>query len=430
MRGVIRRGARHPRFALTVIVIAAIVIRIPLLRQPGAPPDLRWFMNWAWTMQAQGLNAAYDVAGSNYPPLYLYVLDGLGHAAVALHLAGFGPTDAIEIPLPMALTVFLKLPGVAADALLGLVVYKAARRLSGHRAGVWAMAMVLFNPALLYATAWWGQIDSLQTLFMVVAIDAALAGTMVFSGAAYTLALLTKLQSIVVAPVLAVLAVRSGRRQVAAGLLGGIATAVIGLAPFILSSHLAAVFDVYKGADRTFPFATGSAFNLWALVQPAQLVPDTQAVAPGWWSYERLGLTLLAAWTILVVVWLACQRAPWAAWQASAALALGFFCLAPQMHERYLYPALAFLAVVLPCRRIFRLLFAALSATFLANLVASKPFFRPVTDSAWLYGRLHIAVSAANVAILLCCGLLLALDAGAVRLPNLMVWRPAGPQLD
>ena len=59
---------------------------------------------------------------------------------------------------------------------------------------------------------------------------------------------------------------------------------------------------------------------------------------------------------------------------AAAALSLGVFMLLSEVHERYMFPALAFLLMASVQSKRMWLAYGVLSATFLFNLVTVSPF--------------------------------------------------------
>ena len=103
----------------------------------------------------------YTTAQANYPPFSLYLLAGAA---------------AIESRLPAALragdralNALVKLPAVLADVVTAGLIAWALR---GARPAVRVLAPVLylFNPGVWFVSAYWGQTDSLYTMFLVAAV--------------------------------------------------------------------------------------------------------------------------------------------------------------------------------------------------------------------------------------------------------------------
>ena len=66
--------------------------------------------------------------------------------------------------------LLLKIPAIVADIALAALLYGAARRWFGGRAGLLAAAIYLFIPVTWYDSALWGQVDAVGTLVMVAAL--------------------------------------------------------------------------------------------------------------------------------------------------------------------------------------------------------------------------------------------------------------------
>jgi Gpi18-like mannosyltransferase len=65
------------------------------------------------------------------------------------------------------------------------------------------MISYAFNPAIIYDSAIWGQVDSVYTLFFMLALMLFVSGKQMFSGVFMALAILTKPQSFVLVPLFA-----------------------------------------------------------------------------------------------------------------------------------------------------------------------------------------------------------------------------------
>lgn len=285
-----------------------------------------------------------NVQGANYPAvLYLlWPVAGLFHGE-ALRVA----VKAISIPF---------------DLLLGVALYAALiGRTSRARATV-AASLYLLNPAAIIAGAYWGQLDSLGTLPLVGALVALGTRRYAAATALAVLAGLIKPQfGLVLCLVGADLAMdlyrrrawRPAARSLAAGAFVVAAVAV----PLRLSvSDLIGI--VRKTADL-FPYGSLYALNPWG-------------VFTGFWQPDR--------WTTvgggLLVVGLLLSAAPlWRRRDLAAVLAAGvfvtfaFYFLPTRVHERYLFPAVALLAVFAATRRRMLLPYLALTACFTYGLV-------------------------------------------------------------
>src|SRR5271157_4132626 len=145
--------------ALVVVVVAFAVKLAALPFFPGYPDDVHAWERWSMTMALHGPQAIYDPpAPADYPPGYLYVLWGAGAAARGL-------VSTVE-----GLRLLVETPPLIADLLLSLLIFAAVQhRWRSGRLALAAMLLFALNPALLYDSVVWGQVDSVLVLPVVLA---------------------------------------------------------------------------------------------------------------------------------------------------------------------------------------------------------------------------------------------------------------------
>ena len=203
------------------------LLLVSFVSRSGFPWDRGDWVSWAQHIQKHGLAHAYD-SGANYPPVWLFVLD---------LYARLCPTpQAVADYIP-----FMKLVALGFDVLIVVVVsWFLAGAGVARRRSLWLLA----NPAFIYISLMWGQVDSVFTAFLVLALWSAVRGAPVWGSVCITLALLTKLQAVILVPGLAVLLlwpVRRQPRRIAAAVVASLGTALAVLAPFILAGTLGQV---------------------------------------------------------------------------------------------------------------------------------------------------------------------------------------------
>ena len=426
---------------LWLLLAGALGIRLLLMPLPDPfDADLTTFwLPWMAYGAENGLAQLYQSGRPlvNYPPLFLTLLTGLGKLyGLLVPSFEYTPMQSVLIKLPavladLGITVLLyyaamqlvtlrpgegsRSSGGDASAALSMTEPDASAALSmtdaapvtlrpgeGSRwfpalaAGLWAL-----NPAIIYVSAYWAQVDSIHTMWMLAALLAALAGRWGWSGLLMGLALLTKLHAIVLLPLLFVLAWRHSLRALLWGALGLAGTLALGLLPFLINGALGNVLAVYFGAVGFYPKLSVNAFNGWFFLQTIavqvfdrEILDTARLVGPITLRWVGLGLlggyTLLLLWRLwghLEPGWTRIPKseaAPGRVWLTSTArllvffsaglLVFGFFSLATEMHERYGLPALAFLA--LPAARHRRVLvpYLLLTAVFSFNLLRVLPW--------------------------------------------------------
>ena len=371
-------ASRYDWFLVVLVPLGAL-IRMPLLEQSGFAGDIITLKQWGLFAVEHGLFRVYELSSVNYPPL-----SALLYWCIAQLARLINPVFSFQEPgLTAALasvtyTVLVKGAACIADLLIGVLVYRWARQAAGPRWGVAAAAAILLHPALIYVSAWWGQIDSLFSLGQIAAFMAACRGQVRRSAVFYALAGLVKVQAFILLPVFAVLQwQRVGLRRMLHS--GEVLVSVLVLAalPFLLAGQGAHLFRSsgqagglqQLGSFGSAALPTNNAYNIWWLtVDPEERRQSD--LRPLWGSLPRraVGLTAFAAAYLLVLVWM-WRRAPrhWAA--ASVAIYASFFMLPTQIHERHLLPFFPLMVVAVVHHRRLLPWFVGWSITFTANLL-------------------------------------------------------------
>ena len=409
---------RDRRFWLLFAV--ALAVRVVLMPLPEPIDfDLAYFF-FPW-MRYSAVHSVvefylYGEPLVNYPPLFVLLLSGLSKLYAQL-------VPSLEItPLQY---VLIKLPTVVADMATGVVLYLAAagteqrRGKTDSRLPLLAAGRWLLNPAVVHVSSVWGQFEAIQALWMMAALLAAARKRWGWSGVFMGLALLTKTQAITIAPLLGPPAWWGGRRALRRrGGRGGAGLAA-GLLPFWFGGAAQSLRSLYLDAVGYYPAMSMNAYNPWfiAHIRTRELlgywVEDSTALL-GPVTIRHVGMALVIGYALLVLLilyrrWRAPSGHPAAGadaaqqigtFFAAGLLIFGFFMLATEMHERYILPALAPLALAAALLRPARLPFVLLSATIFLNLIHVLPLTRGQIQWMETLPDIRFAISAANTVLL------------------------------
>jgi len=348
-----RRWPGHAPLLLPVaLLLGALAVRLPLLGLT-AGYDLRVVAGMA--RRAAGGQDVYALGVQRlapwaYFPLLLHLDAGL--MRLAAHTG-------------WSFYLLAKLPVVAADVGIGVLLYAALRRRgqAGGRAAV-GMALYLYNPLVLYNGAFYGRFDAIALAFLVLALEGAGAGAGLCAPA-YALASAAKTFPLFLLPLLALGRDRQDPRRLllACALVVPLSLPEVVTDPGGLLSHAFLV-------DR-FGFEGLS----WNLILPHLPVLGR----PGAAGVARVGAALYPVALLLLV------RAPLSI-KAACAYAL-FVLLSGTVYEQYLLWPLPFLIVAgLHHRR--RGALGLLALDTLAGLVENEYTGRP--------GPLHYAAVLPN----------------------------------
>jgi Gpi18-like mannosyltransferase len=433
-------GARR---ALVVGVGLGLVLRVAALWAAprfGYLPDHLDSMAWSSWAATHGATTIYDME-PEVVPLHRVAIDPntnlpANYLVFAPHAFNYPPfsawvfwvkgvlwhaldSDARTIPVPPALRVAFErhglamtvrfprvntyltrtidaLPSFVFDVLLGLGVVQLVRALRGV-GGTPAFALVFASPVVILDGALWGQSDSWIASMLVWCLVWWLRGRWIAAGAMYGLAVVTKPQAILFAPVLAfgLLALwyrRGGSwKEVVAGLraIPAAALVVVAVAAPFMAHDAKGGTGAWRWFERSYlgtigsdeyAYTTLNAFNLWWL--------DLIAARPSdetWWRLldsrapSLIGLSKDATGVVLLVVAiaaaaLACARR--LRWSDMACVTFAFvvllsaFLLPTRAHERYVYYCVPFLTALAVARRPWRPMFLAMSLVGTAEMLS------------------------------------------------------------
>lgn len=400
-----------PRGMLPALLGAAALVRFGIAATvEGYGVDMGCFGAWAGKMAADGPVHFYEEGYfCDYPPAYMLVLGLLGLIAKLLHLSLGSMTGQF----------LLKTVPILCDLALAGAVYAAARRRIGERAAAGLSLLLAFNPAFVVTGSAWGQIDSVLALLLVAVLLLAKEGRWQFAIPVFALAVLTKPQAGLFAP-LGVAALvkealdraegRRNLRRIGWGLGAGVLLTLAITLPFSPRQSSALwLVDKYVQTLSSYDYATLSTGNLMFLLG-GNWVKNTEAVL-GTMSYGQMGMALMACSFLAGILIAAKGKGRAHLFTASAATMQLIFVLGTKMHERYILPALALLLLAYLETEDMRLLLAAIlaSAATTVNVGVVLALEYLIAPNLWLgYGLSVVQLAAAALtvwaAVSLCVG--------------------------
>ena len=337
---------RRTQVLIAALALGGVVLRLLSIGSPGFPTDVSTFMAWAERLAQVGPGGFYEPGYfSDYPPGFLYILWLFGALldGDALRFA----VKAVSIPF---------------DVAIALVLARLAWQAGGTRPAILAAALWLFAPGIVFAGAYWGQVDAVGTLPFLLALMAAGRGRWAAAGALAGLAAMLKPQFGLALILVLAAATFEYIRDKRVRPLGGAALAAVAVILGLAAPFRAGVPELValvRSASETYPYTSLFAFNPWSIVADFWK-PDDAFVVPGGIALAA-GIAAAAAplwWRRDVAAFLAC----------GACAVFAFYYLPTRAHERYLFPAFALLLpfAVLRARLLFPYL--ALAVAFVISL--------------------------------------------------------------
>ncbi len=340
---------RSERLLPAALLGGALLVHLVLMPASGWERDGYWFVTWMRTAVEHGVSRISEIVWCDYPPGYLYVLKGTGLLWMAL------TGQPIPADGTLAARFLIKLVPALADLVTAWVLYRLAAPRLSRLAALVVLAAYAYNPALLFNSVVWGQVDSVVSLLVLVAAWAICTRRFAVGGALAAVAVLVKLQAVVLLPALLLVTFRMGAlTAIFAAVRGGALAALVLLFPFFHANRMGPLIDTMLGASGRYPYISMNAHNVWWLVGDAQSVTlsDAMRLGNGLLTYHTLGTVMLGGATLLILwrlwreLFIANREALPALLEACALQALAFYLLPTEMHERYVVPLLVFLAAL------------------------------------------------------------------------------------
>jgi len=130
--------------------------------------------------------------------------------------------------------------------------------------------------------------------------------------------------------------------------------------PFEWTNPVTFLSNIYFGAYNNYQYTSINAFNLWGMF--GLWIPDAGFYIVGWVLFATF-----AAFTLYVLYKRFHVSGNTLAIYAAFMLIFAFFMLPTRIHERYLFPAIAMLVLLIPLSKKVRPLYIALTATLFVN---------------------------------------------------------------
>lgn len=340
--------------AVAALLFVAFLVRVAFFWNQGyAGVDTQDFMSWFQTAATHGPRIFYQVTWSDYPPFNVYFFWIFGLLAQRLSLFGTA-----------LFTYVMKLPANLFDMATALLIFVFVRKRLSFKTALLATGLYAFNPAVIFDAAVWGQFDAIYAFFLVLSLMLVLRSKPKLAVVAFMLGVLTKPQSIALAPLFFFLVWRkTDWKGFFASILVALGTVFAVILPFQWTDNNPVTFlsKIYIGAYSTYNYNSLNAFNFWAF--GGMWVKETQATfIIGWAAFAAL-----AAFSLYLVNKRLDADKELIAVFAAFVLFFSFFMLPTRIHERYLFPAFGMLALMFPFIKKARPLYVVLTATCLVN---------------------------------------------------------------
>lgn len=374
--------------AFLLILLLGLILRIATMFysfQFRENTDVLRYKDWGRIAFLYNLEETYrnthlefGTLANNQPPGSLYVISSTYYAQIQvakLFLKIFnieeGAVAWMNVQLPYA---FLRLPSLLADLIIGALIYTIVRSKTTMKNALFSCSLFIFNPVILYNSAFWGQMDSINNMLLLIALFLLMKKSYFFSIFFFLLSFYVKLSLIFFLPVILIIyyLLMKNKLQLLFYFAGSILAMLYITLPISNQPHTWLFEFITKNGLGEIQSITAFAFNFWWMMfnpvirlgSPDNLFTFSQVRMINSPSSSSLffGISLmhwsLIIFSILLIpiirnviklknrimkngnLFLICSL-----------VVLISFLFLPQMHERYMYPLFPLLSIYIGIKR-------------------------------------------------------------------------------
>ena len=329
----------------------------------GHEQDMSCFIAWADMVYNDGFHKFYTTMTEGYPPGYIYILYVIGWLR---HI--------FSIPWNSAMSdILTKMPNILTDLGMGYLIYKVASEKFRETGAALLSAVYLFCPAIILDSVVWGQTDSIYVVFLAWMFYLIAKKKLIPSYFLFALAILLKPQAMMFAPVLLygiidhVFLKDFNWKKFGINLGMGL-VAILCMVIAVLPYGLQKVISLYTNTVGSFEYASVNAYNFWTLVGKNWISQGDRGFGLSYQTWGTIFILLIVIATAFVNF--RCKKTEAKYTYIGGMLIIGIFMFSVRMHERYMYPAMAFmlLAYVMKPRRDVFILYCLSAMHFFYNV--------------------------------------------------------------
>jgi Gpi18-like mannosyltransferase len=372
------------------LLFIGFLIRILFSPCSGYKWDINTFKSWSLHISEVGLGKFYNSTWCDYSPFYLYILWGIGKLHKLLSLI-------FQINI---FTFLIKFPSIIADLLIGYFIYIAARNLfNSRKAGYLSSFFYLFNPAIIYNSTIWGQIDAFLTLFIFLAIYFLNQKKIFLASLFSAIAVLIKPQGAIILPLFFFILYKKYRFKKTIQCLVLFMVAIyVFLEPFLINYPITKLASIYKAQAGEYPYTSVNAFNLWLLFSREFFKSDR--IISFLFPNKIWGFIFFIIFCIYLLYRLNRNFSLKNIYLASFLIYLGFFLFPTRIHERYLFSVFPFLSIIIPINFKIKTSYILLSLSYFANMYYAMYAFTASHLFKEIFLILGYGFSVINLAVL------------------------------
>lgn len=385
-----------------ILLLIGLIIRLILIPHPGFEADVAYWKGWGLAVSDKGILWLVKNTNYNYPPGFAYILYLINKIYALFsnpHVIAsyWDKTNFLYLFLIKGVTVF-------ADLGIVILILKIAKKLNSKIGPILALVYFL-HPAVLFDGALWGQVDQFGLFLFLVVIYFLMTDQLFLATTIFTVSFLMKLQNIIFIPLFFIFVYRKyGYKDTVKSLAYSSLAFLIVSLPFFLYHEFGSLIYLMTVNSDWFPYFSLNAFNLWWILSGLNgMGLSDKNLLFGITNAKFLGLLLfsLGYFTACVTTFMSKRENLLKNFIISSTFVVfAFFHLLTESHDRYLFPAIGLLLLLILFidKKDFRktaLLTILVSASFFLNLYIAMyfnypqavfwPFFKETTLSITLF---------------------------------------------
>ncbi len=366
-------------------LLGAGLLRLWLVFGPWHP-DLGNHLDWGIKFWEVGPKAFYEnlfwrVSWANQPPGTVYLFAFLRKIYEIIFAVFWWlnlkvpvfPSGVIPLLENKLYIALVKLPAVLADFGIASLIYRFVGELKNKKLGQIAALVFLFNPVVWYNSALWGQTDAIISFFAMLSFYLLWKKRFFWSVLSFFASFYFKGSLLIFLPIFLIYFLKAELawwKKIVYLIVQPVIFAYLSW-PFVRwMTPLPWLYHLYK--DRIFGhqgnMLTANAFNLWALLFGIDFSRDDLGLFLNLtfnkWGMLISGLLILPALLKLVLKKIDIKIV----FGSLVLISFASFVFLTNMHERYLYPAIPYLTILVFLFLNLKWFYWLLSTVFLLNL--------------------------------------------------------------
>ncbi len=353
---------------LVIIGIGLLLRIVAAFPSPGYANDLSCWRGWSQTAADHFLDTYNLDSVIDYPPGYVYIL------AVCGFIKNLFGVENIIIQ-----NFIVRLPAIFADCAIGFFIYKLLKGRTSKNWTYFFVAFWIFNPLAIIDSTVWGQVDSVLTLALVIALYLITKEKYVLSAVAFGVGIMLKPQAIIVLPVLGYAVIKNKKiKTIIFSALAGIGSAVAVALPFALNADLtvphvqekvqpildgilnffgasgnevvtaivqpfAWILSLFMGTAGHYSYASVNALNFFFALDGNWVDDSGPLMGLTWFTWGMIFIVISAA--LVWFLYIKTKKSQTLPFIAASVLLMLVANFGPRMHERYFFPAVVLLMI-------------------------------------------------------------------------------------